>query len=765
MKIRLLLLYFIQAITAYKTIIDVLSEDERFSTLVGHLQTHQLIPKVNKLQAGTLFAPDNKAFEKSSDTEITTELLLYHFLNKGILTSDFYHGQLKETLCVNGYLGSDPQRIKMTVDGHKVYVNQARVVTSDIQVNNDTVIQVIDRVLEPPKLLGDIINTINPAIDSFMKMVKVDELLREKTGFTVFVSTKENPLSYYNSIESSYLTSKYGKTDLTLFLKYTIIDKPIYLDEFTSGKTTFKSITGDSLTITSTKKGEAMVNDLKITQSDVLAGNGVIHQIEDVFKPDSITFNTRKYLYGLNATHMNELFDNYNLSYYIDQEDNKNYTLLVPPSDTPLPSIPVESWLKYHVIQGLWPQDTLYNKELLLTEFRSSELGNNYQRVPIYTENDASEKKSSILFDHSRTLGDPINIKNTMIYQVSEPLSLPGDFLGKLVSDLDFSTFIATLYVSKVADDIKNTSGITLFVPTNDAFKELGLIAKYLVHSSAKTQLQSVLKYHAIPELLYYQDLKEKVHEVTTLSNSTLRISPIDDHSIIVGRPDDDTKACGIITKSDMLVSNGVIHKISRVQIPREVRITNQDILVGIESNTLMILFEKAQLLDEINKKNVVVLAPTEKAFAHIDIQALLGDPYQLERVAKMHILPISWQANWDDTGDVKKLRTNDYSTLLSSVDKVSIKEVKKGTWQVEVKDGGDEAHVLGLGQTSFNGGIIAIDTVLIPIRRGIFGLPWAWSVVCILTVTFVTGGLLSLCGFFGYKVYNRRRLGYRPLS
>jgi uncharacterized surface protein with fasciclin (FAS1) repeats len=157
MKIRLLLLYFIQAITAYKTIIDVLSEDERFSTLIGHLQTHQLIPKVNKLQAGTLFAPDNKAFEKSSDTEITTELLLYHFLNKGILTSDFYHGQLKETLCVNGYLGSDPQRIKMTVDGHKVYVNQARVVTSDIQVNNDTVIQVIDRVLEPPKLLGKIV--------------------------------------------------------------------------------------------------------------------------------------------------------------------------------------------------------------------------------------------------------------------------------------------------------------------------------------------------------------------------------------------------------------------------------------------------------------------------------------------------------------------------------------------------------------------------------------------------------------------------------
>ncbi|RCI04275.1 hypothetical protein CU098_009943 [Rhizopus stolonifer] len=705
MKKRAVLLIFIQVVAAYNTIIDVLSKEERFSTLISHLQRQQLVPKLNRLTTGTLFAPDNDAFKKNKDTEITAQVLLYHLLDKNIPTDDFYHGQLKETM-----------------------------------------------VLEPPKLLGDSIDKINPAIDVLMKTVEIDQLLREKSGFTVFVSAKKEPLSSYSQIESNYLTSTYGTSDLAVFLKYTIIDKIIYLDEFTSGKTTYKSITGDSLTITCTKKGEATVNNLAITASDILAGNGVIHQIDEVFMPDSISFTARKYLIGMNATHMNDLFDNHSLSHYID-DTKTNYTLIVPPSDT-IPPETADPWLKYHVIQGLWPQDTLFDKELLLTEFNSPELGNSYQRIPIHTEND-----KSISFDRARTLGDPINIKNVMIYKVSEPLSLPEDLLEKIVSDLDLSTFIATLYVSQVVDEIKNATGITLFVPTNDAFKELGLLAQYLVHSSAKPHLQSVLKYHAATEVLYYQDLKDKVREVTTLANTTLRISQTGT-SVLVGKPEDETGA--EILKSNMLVSNGVVHKISKVQVPDTVHITNQDLLVGIECSTLISLLEKANMSDAVNRKDVVVLAPTQKAFAHVDLQQILADPYQLERIVKMHILPVSWQDDWADS-DIKK--TTEYSTLLSDADKLTIKQSRKGEWYIKVKGSDSEANMLGLGKTSSNGGVVTIDAVLIPVRRGIFGLPWIWSIVLILTMIVVTSGLLSVCGFFGYKVYSRRRLGYRPVS
>lgn len=73
-----------------------------------------------------------------------------------------------------------------------------------------------------------------------MQKADIIQLLKEKTPFTIFVSTKKEPLGYYNDIETTYLMSKHGKIDLSLFLKYAIIDKAIYLDEFTSGKTTCK---------------------------------------------------------------------------------------------------------------------------------------------------------------------------------------------------------------------------------------------------------------------------------------------------------------------------------------------------------------------------------------------------------------------------------------------------------------------------------------------------------------------------------------------
>lgn len=161
MKLRsIVLLYFISQVTAYKTIIDVLSEQERFSILLKNLQKHQLIPVVNKLESGTFFAPDNEAFNLLSEN-VTKSALLYHIIKKGLQVDDFYDGQLKESLYIlPGYLGpdnnKDGQRIKVTKNSsnNKIYINQAKIIDKDIQVSNQTFIQVIDRVLEPPKIIG-----------------------------------------------------------------------------------------------------------------------------------------------------------------------------------------------------------------------------------------------------------------------------------------------------------------------------------------------------------------------------------------------------------------------------------------------------------------------------------------------------------------------------------------------------------------------------------------------------------------------------------
>lgn len=73
-----------------------------------------------------------------------------------------------------------------------------------------------------------------------MSTTEIVHLLQQKKPFTLFLTSSKTPLEKYNAIESTYLKSEYGKQDLFTFFKYSIIDKVIYMDEFTSGKTTCK---------------------------------------------------------------------------------------------------------------------------------------------------------------------------------------------------------------------------------------------------------------------------------------------------------------------------------------------------------------------------------------------------------------------------------------------------------------------------------------------------------------------------------------------
>lgn len=86
--------------------------------------------------------------------------------------------------------------------------------------------------------IGDTIKSRNQAIHDLMEQTDVAKLVQEKKPFTVFLSTKKEPLDKFNTIESNYLTSKYGKDDLSYLFKYAIIDKAIFMDDFNSGKTT-----------------------------------------------------------------------------------------------------------------------------------------------------------------------------------------------------------------------------------------------------------------------------------------------------------------------------------------------------------------------------------------------------------------------------------------------------------------------------------------------------------------------------------------------
>lgn len=157
MKLTLLILLLCGYVRAYKTIIDVLSENAKFSTLIRHLQHTHLIPMINNLEGGTFFAPDNEAFEKYKGPELTKDLILYHLLPKQYSTKELGNGQLLESSYVRpGFLGTETkgQMLKITEKLDTFFhVNEARIKDRDVFVNWNTTMNVVDRVLEPPPIL------------------------------------------------------------------------------------------------------------------------------------------------------------------------------------------------------------------------------------------------------------------------------------------------------------------------------------------------------------------------------------------------------------------------------------------------------------------------------------------------------------------------------------------------------------------------------------------------------------------------------------
>ncbi|KAI8973486.1 FAS1 domain-containing protein [Mycotypha africana] len=784
------LLLFTLVVRGYKTIIDVLSEDERFSTLITHLQHTRLIPYINNLEAGTFFAPDNAAFSKlKDDTFITRNILLYHLLPKQYATADFENGQILESSYVRPhFLGNDEtgQRLKVTKRFNQFFhINDARIKDRDIFVNRNTTINVVDRVLEPPDILSNVLQKLDKKLFELLVRTGVDEVINQERPFTAFVS-KKNILDKFQDIEQKYLTSKYGLDDLKHIVQYLVIPKAIFLNNHSIGETTYTSESGEKLTISVSKYGKDKVNEFQVLEKDILAANGVIHVLEDLPYANTLSFDTRKYLLGLNATKFVSLMNEFGLGKYIEKE-TQNVTILTPPNDVisedDIPNSHKEQWLSYHVIEGVWNPSDLIDRMLLKTKYNAAELRNSPQRLQVRVSghrvpDDYSMLSKPIYFgDHSRIITNNMSICGNVIYSISDPLTLPTDLITRLVIDLDFSTFIATLYVSGVVEEIKEAKAITLFAPTNEAFKSLGLVSRYLVHPAGKADLRRVLKYHIASSPLYYQDLLGDILEVTTLAgNETMFINGNNnDNNVWIGTTaaaGDNDQAIfederGVIQDYDYLISNGVVHKVDHLQIPASANITQYNILRGINANIMLNILEKTNLLHTADFKNSIVLAPTDNAFESINLEESWNDMDKLTKLAKLHIIP---QSNGRKRWFLFPLFGDHiFDTMLSSQDKIVFRDLGYGVSIVRVKGKpyGTHARVLDTGRVSVgdrSGGVIEIDSVLLPIERGLFGLPWLWSFVILLFIWVVALSIIIVSSLIIYKKWKRNRDGYETI-
>ncbi len=123
----------------------------------------------------------------------------------------------------------------------------------------------------------------------------------------------------------------------------------------------------------------------------------------------------------------------------------------------------------------------------------------------------------------------------------------------------DFSTLVAAVKAAGLVETLSGEGPFTVFAPTNAAFAALpdGTV-EMLLKPENKEKLTKILTYHVIPAKVMAADVKPG--EVATVEGSNVTIKVADGKVTVDGAN---------VVKTDIVASNGVIHVIDKVIMPK----------------------------------------------------------------------------------------------------------------------------------------------------------------------------------------------------
>ncbi len=150
------------------------------------------------------------------------------------------------------------------------------------------------------------------------------------------------------------------------------------------------------------------------------------------------------------------------------------------------------------------------------------------------------------------------NCKNSQKHTVatSAPATPEKDIVDTAVSAGSFKTLVAAVKAAGLVEALKGDGPFTVFAPTDEAFAKLpkGTV-EALLKPENKDKLVAILKYHVVSGKVMAGDVI-KVGEAKTLQGSKATFGlKIDGANII---------------KTDIGCSNGVIHVIDAVILPKK---------------------------------------------------------------------------------------------------------------------------------------------------------------------------------------------------
>ncbi|MDR3742485.1 MAG: fasciclin domain-containing protein [Terracidiphilus sp.] len=134
------------------------------------------------------------------------------------------------------------------------------------------------------------------------------------------------------------------------------------------------------------------------------------------------------------------------------------------------------------------------------------------------------------------------------------------DIVDTAVAAGSFKTLAAALQAAGLVETLKGPGPFTVFAPTDEAFAKLPAgTVEDLLKPENKQKLTSILTYHVVAGKVMAKQVV-KLHEAKTVNGQDVKIM-VEDGKVMVDNAN--------VVKTDIQCTNGVIHVIDTVLLPR----------------------------------------------------------------------------------------------------------------------------------------------------------------------------------------------------
>ena len=559
-----------------ETIVDIAKQTPSLSTLVDALEASGLDEALSGDGPFTVFAPSNDAFAALPADELNTiistpslltSLLQYHVV-AAELPSDQLNGSVQTLL--------SGQRVEVENNGGDVVLNgSSNVTTADVEASNGYV-HIIDEVLIPDDFYSKTITQIVAGDPNFSILVAALSK-PELSGLLAAASDPTSDLTVFAPTNDAFEATldALGKESiddipvglLNEIVTYHILGGAVLSTELANGDVP-TLLEGESVTVDLTDG--VKINQANVTEADIRAVNGVIHEVDGVLLPsyvsNSVGTVAEVVLFNKEFTTLAAALRRANLLDAV--ADTEDITVFAPDNAafvaagiTNLEGIDDEtltSVLTYHVLgarvkSGDLPAsgiaETLQGGNLYLGYMlNGGVLINGLTNVKLVMFD--IEKSNGVIHVIDRTLVPPA----PNVVEIAAALADAGEAS-------EFTVLVSLLTNPAYSDILEILSGdgpFTVFAPTDAAFGAID------TSGLTEEQIRTVLLYHAATAKVFSSDLVAgQVLPMAAGQNLTV-VSVSNNGVVLQDKSDDETN----VIIANVHGSNGVIHAVDKVLIP-----------------------------------------------------------------------------------------------------------------------------------------------------------------------------------------------------